>query len=287
MHAPHIRAGNYKYFLLEKDTWTLHFLSVDRLPFNKWKAAKWSSNIYFAAAFLSVFKQQCRQLDKAFSGVEHRHHLSHWFYGERVKEIEPEDRILTARRRLLSYYLQKGSVAAGTFSGVALVSPLDGVPRLVLDDFGNKRGNKRGPGHQGIDITAQLGEPVRAVGAGRVVFAGVDLKGQAASKQLSPKQAAVFSARSMGAGGVYVAINHGGGFRTYYMHLNSLTVKDRDEVKAGHIIGTVGRSGTATSGPHLHLEFRTVEERVDPAASLSSVLVDPSRFDSALPGGSD
>ncbi|MFD8827590.1 choice-of-anchor P family protein [Streptomyces sp. NPDC059605] len=56
-----------------------------------------------------------------------------------------------------------------------------------------------------------------------------------------------------GAGGNYVAIDHGGGWVTEYMHLGSFTVKNGAEVEQGDQIGTVGNTGTS-SAPHMHLE---------------------------------
>lgn len=274
MHAPHIRGGRYKYFVLENGSWTEKHLDVSELPFNRWKAAKWSSNFFWTAAILRVFKEQCPSLDEAFSPVPHRHYVSHWFYGDKVRGIEPEDRVLTARRRLLNYYHGIVPAAVGTLDGVPLVSPLDGVPRLVIDYFGNTRGKKGVAGHQGIDLSGHVGEPVRAVADGRVVFAGVDVPGEG-SRQLTPAQAADHSQIKSGSGGLYVTINHGGGFRSYYMHLDSLAAKDWNEVEAGQVIGTLGKTGTAVAGPHLHLEFRVGKKRIDPAASLADVLVDP------------
>ncbi|MBW2278621.1 MAG: M23 family metallopeptidase, partial [Deltaproteobacteria bacterium] len=54
-------------------------------------------------------------------------------------------------------------------------------------------------------------------------------------------------------------------------------VEHWDEVEAGQLIGTLGRSGTVKSGPHLHLEFRQGTERIDPAVPLAPGLVDPYR----------
>lgn len=277
MHAPHIRGGKYTYYVLEGGEWAMRELVADRYPFNLWKAARWDSGIYWTCAILRVFKEQHASLDEAFPERPHRHHVSHWFFGDNVREIEPEDRVLTGRRRMLSYYHGTGPVPAGEFRSTPLVSPLDGVPRLVLDDFGNRRGKKRGPGHQGVDLVSVTGEPIRAMASGRVVFAGVDLEG-AGSKQLTPNEADAFPSSKMGNGGLYVAINHGEGFRTYYMHMDSIAVQDWDQVEAGQIIGTVGRSGAAQSGAHLHLEFRVGKERVDPAAHMREVLVDPKRI---------
>jgi murein DD-endopeptidase MepM/ murein hydrolase activator NlpD len=284
MHAPHFRRGAYNYYVRGDGDWEARALELPDYPFNQWKAAFWRSNIYFTAALLHVLEEQCPSLDAAFpAAASHRHYVSHWFFGDAVSNAEPEDRILAQRRRFLEYYRGDRLAPAGVWGGLPILSPLDGVPRLVLDSFGNRRGKKRGPGHQGLDIVASRGEPVRAIAAGRVVFAGVDLP-ERASERLAPEQAAAFPARRMGSGGLYVVLHHGGGLRSVYMHLDSYMVKDWDEVAAGQIIGAVGRSGTEQSGAHLHLELRDGTKRLDPAVPLAPVLVDPERLAAAAQG---
>jgi murein DD-endopeptidase MepM/ murein hydrolase activator NlpD len=143
-----------------------------------------------------------------------------------------------------------------------------------LDYFGNKRGIKGKPGHQGIDIAGLTGEPVRSVADGRVSFAGVDLKGNHPSRQTTPEEASTVDANLLGKGGLWVTVNHGNRFRSCYMHLTSIAVTNGQTVKAGDIIGTLGNSGTVSSGPHLHLEFRHgTGERTDPSAHLRQILV--------------
>lgn len=274
MHAPHIRGGEYRYFVREDGGWTLRRLPATDWPFNKWRVARAEGNLYWAAAILRVWREQQADLREAPGAVPYRHHVSHWFYGDVVRGIEPEDRVLTIRRRLLACYHDVVPQASGTFRGHPLVSPLDGVPRLVIDWFGNRRGMRSGRGHQGIDISGVIGEPVRAVADGRVVFAGVDLH-EAGSRQLTPAEAEAMRGRKLGSAGFYVTVNHGGDWRSYYMHLHGFTVRDRQEVRAGEIIGALGRSGTVSSGPHLHLEFRVGTRRVDPAIPLADVLVAP------------
>ena len=274
MHAPHIRGGEYRYFRMEDGVWVGRGLPVADWAFNKWKAAKAVTNLYWTSAILRVWREQHADLDEALGGVPHRHHVSHWFYGDVVRGTEPEDRVLTIRRRLLACYHDVVPQAANTFMGRPLVSPLDGVPRLVIDWFGNPRGQKNGPGHQGIDLTGIVGEPVRAVADGRVVFAGADLP-RKGSKQLVPRAATALRGRKLGPAGFYVVVNHGEGWRSYYMHLDSIAVTDWQEVRAGDVVGTLGRSGTVSSGPHLHLEFRVGTDRTDPAVPLADVLVNP------------
>ncbi len=275
MHAPHVRSSEYRYFVRKDGQWQPAALKMDKYRFNQWSAQKIESNLYFAAAILSVFEKQCKDLD-TLGGVPHRHFVSHWFFGDKVRDTEPEDAVLTVRRRLLAAYENRGLVPAGAFNGLSLVSPLDGTPRLLLDYFGNKRGKKGTPGHQGIDIAGLTGEPVRAVAAGRVSFAGIDLPGDAHSRQTTPEEAAAVPRNTLGKAGLWITVVHPNGLRTCYMHLTSIAVKSGDTVQAGDIIGTLGNTGTVSSGPHLHLEFRTGNgDRQDPALYLKEILVDP------------
>lgn len=56
--------------------------------------------------------------------------------------------------------------------------------------------------------------------------------------------------------GNVIQINHGGGWFTTYLHLQSRTVKVGDKVQMGTVIGKVGKTGpTANNHPHLHFEF--------------------------------
>jgi murein DD-endopeptidase MepM/ murein hydrolase activator NlpD len=275
MHAPHVREGKYTYYIRENGAFKARTVNVDRFPFNVWTARKPASNLYFAAAILSVLEAQAGDLDASFHPFPHRHFVSHWFYGDRVAGVEPENRVLTARRRAISYYHREAPSRVGTVQENPIVSPLDGVPRLVLDYFGNRRGKKSGPGHRGVDIDAAKGEPVRAVAAGRITFAGVDILGRANHRQLTPEEAAELPPDAMGPGGLYVAINHKNNFGTIYMHLDTIAVRYQDQVTAGQIIGTAGQSGAKRSGPHLHLEFRLGTDRTDPAEPLANVLINP------------
>ena len=91
-------------------------------------------------------------------------------------------------------------------------------------------GMRDGRPHQGLDIAADTGAPIRAVRSGYVSFAG-------------PR----------GTYGLTVIIDHGGGLQTLYAHCNSLLVTPGQQVEAGELIARVGSTGRST-GPHLHLE---------------------------------
>ncbi|MDI3480485.1 MAG: hypothetical protein PWQ97_140 [Tepidanaerobacteraceae bacterium] len=84
--------------------------------------------------------------------------------------------------------------------------------------------------HNGIDIAQKEGTPVKAVLDGVVIYIGED-------SEL----------------GRIVKINHNGNLTTVYGHLRDIYVKQKEQIRQGHIIGTVGKTGLVES-PHLHFE---------------------------------
>jgi murein DD-endopeptidase MepM/ murein hydrolase activator NlpD len=99
--------------------------------------------------------------------------------------------------------------------------------------------------HDGLDIAAPLGTPVRAIAAGRVVIAG-----------------------RVADGAVVVQVEHAGGVTSLYGHLQpGLPVRIGDEVAVGQAVGAVGMTGN-TTGPHLHLEVDVAGSPVDPLTVL-------------------
>lgn len=88
--------------------------------------------------------------------------------------------------------------------------------------------------HNGVDMAAPIGTPIKAVADGIVVSVGNQDK-----------------YCWKGAYGKYVAIRHYMGLTTLYAHMSLYKVKQGDTIKKGQIIGYVGDTGFAT-GPHLH-----------------------------------
>jgi murein DD-endopeptidase MepM/ murein hydrolase activator NlpD len=109
--------------------------------------------------------------------------------------------------------------------------------------------------HAGVDIRASYGRDVAAVGAGRVVSAGVE-----------------------GGYGQSVVVEHAPGLRTRYAHLSSIDVEPGQAIESGSVVGKVGQSGRAT-GPHLHFEVLKDGKAVNPEAGgrlLSAALKETS-----------
>lgn len=118
-----------------------------------------------------------------------------------------------------------------------LAWPLVGA---VTSPFGMRDGKP----HEGIDIAAEAGTPIRAAAPGRVVFAG-------------PR----------GTYGLAVIIDHGNGTRTLYAHCSRILVSEGDSVGTSTIIALAGNTGRS-NGPHLHLEVLKNGVPMDPALFL-------------------
>ncbi len=68
--------------------------------------------------------------------------------------------------------------------------------------------------------------------------------------------------------GNLVVVDHGGGYLTYYAHLNRISVSVGQHVAQGQQVGMIGSTGDST-GPHLHIVFYENGVRVDPARFIT------------------
>ena len=272
MHARNVRDGVYRFGVWTARGWAPRTLDVSAFPFHRRSLLDPEANLYHAAAQLHVFGRQCPSIDSAFGSARHRHPVSHFVWGDQVGDTGPEDRILTARRRLLNSHAQtrKGGQSIGR---LALVSPLDGYPRIATSGLGEPRDNGRRP-HRGIDFASDEGEPVRSVAAGVVTFAGVDWE-RRAHIPLEPWGAAIVHERHMGPRGLFVEVDHGGGVVSLYAHLASYGVKAGDRVEAGQRLGDVGRTGVRDSGAHLHFGLFRHGKVLDPLDYLAAYVFPP------------
>jgi murein DD-endopeptidase MepM/ murein hydrolase activator NlpD len=148
--------------------------------------------------------------------------------------------------------------------------------RLAISGPGADRDGGRRE-HRGVDVDAAVGEPVRAIADGVVQFAGADMPGTLAARELSPRQLRRWRYRTMGPGGFFVRIMHDGGVRSGYFHLHTYNVEAGQVVKAGDVIGTVGLTGVKASASHLHFEVHQDGELGDPVRFLSAFVISPER----------
>jgi len=98
--------------------------------------------------------------------------------------------------------------------------------------------------HKGVDFAGTKGEPVVAVAAGVVTWAG---------------ERTGF--------GKLVEINHGDGYVTRYGHNEKTLVSVGQTVKRGEAIGLMGSTGRST-GPHVHFEVLRNGRQVDPLSYI-------------------
>lgn len=99
--------------------------------------------------------------------------------------------------------------------------------------------------HSGVDFRAPVGTPVFAVRDGKVQDIGI-----------------------LEIYGLYIIIDHDGGYQTVYAHLDEVLVKIGQLVGAGYQIALSGDSGIST-GPHLHFEIRKNGKPTNPATLTS------------------
>jgi murein DD-endopeptidase MepM/ murein hydrolase activator NlpD len=86
---------------------------------------------------------------------------------------------------------------------------------------------------------------------------GSDYAAPTGTKVVAAKSGTVFDDQPGSAFGITVQIRHEDGTQTLYAHLSKKFVANGQRVKAGQVIGLVGRSGIkGDAGPHLHFEVR-------------------------------
>jgi murein DD-endopeptidase MepM/ murein hydrolase activator NlpD len=129
-----------------------------------------------------------------------------------------------------------GGGGGGALSASGFIWPVSGP---ITSGFGWRWGRI----HEGIDIGAACGTPIRAAASGTVVYAGW-----------------------MDGYGNIIVIDHGGGMATAYAHQSALYVGG-GSVSQGQTIGAVGSTGHST-GCHLHFEVRVNGTPVDPLGYL-------------------
>jgi murein DD-endopeptidase MepM/ murein hydrolase activator NlpD len=135
------------------------------------------------------------------------------------------------------------------------------VPGVATSSFGRLTVTNGQPGsrHQGADLRAATGTPVKAPNGGRVVLA-----------------------QNLYFAGNTVIIDHGLGVFSLLAHLSRIGVQPGATVARGEAVGDSGATGRVT-GPHLHWAMRMGEASVDPLSLIAALSNQP---DEDAPRGS-
>ncbi|MBW2040137.1 MAG: M23 family metallopeptidase [Deltaproteobacteria bacterium] len=216
---------------------------------------------------LLVFSSGCRHHRGVYRGVQHgvyhtvERHQTLWrickTYGvdmdkvARINRIKDKNKIEVGQRIFIpgakkalkvDVYIEDVTARrrppAVRYGKGRFIWPVEGkvTAKFVMD------GQRR---HDGIDICASLGTPIRAADSGRVVYSDNKMRGY----------------------GNLLIIEHKDSFFTIYAHNQANLVKEEVWVKRGEVIANVGETGNAT-GPHLHFEIRKGSKPLDPLRFL-------------------
>jgi murein DD-endopeptidase MepM/ murein hydrolase activator NlpD len=170
---------------------------------------------------------------------ENKQNLLSGIREERGQDQENLEQMLAASAAIAEQ-IQEAQASApppsGQPSAAGFIWPVGGP---VTSGFGWRWGRM----HEGIDIGAACGTPIRAAAGGSVIYAGW----------------------MSGYGNISI-IDHGGGIATAYAHQSAISVGG-GSVSQGQVIGSVGNTGYST-GCHLHFEVRVNGSPVDPLGYL-------------------
>ena len=159
---------------------------------------------------------------------------------------QPDTEIPAVGTVLTIKYPENGTLPAGytlnelSFGRLKSVTPLTGT---LTSGYGyrNHPVNGKYLFHGGVDIGAAAGTPIVAFADGQVEYVGSD-----------------------DSYGLYFQIDHGNGIKSFYAHCQQIFVRSGQAVQAGERSALVGDTGI-TTGPHLHLELKCGDVRVDPS----------------------
>jgi len=158
----------------------------------------------------------------------------------KVSPTRPEDLARIKKDQVQIAEVRKRTTLK-TFFDTGFMWPVEGP---ISGVYGSQRilnGKPRSP-HNGVDVAAPRGTPVKTMGDGIVALVNQDM---------------FFTGKT-------VMIDHGLGLTSVYVHMDKITVTEGDFVTKGMQIGTVGATGRVT-GPHLHWGVSWFKTHLDPA----------------------
>lgn len=146
---------------------------------------------------------------------------------------------------------QAVALPAGAAPGDVVAATIGPSPALdgafawpVLAPISSPYGPRDGRNHNGLDLAANMGDPIKAARDGEVLLAGY-----------------------VNGYGETVILRHEDGTQTLYGHASRLLVSAGERVRQGEVIAEVGSTGRST-GPHLHFEIIVNSKPLDPLLYL-------------------
>lgn len=123
-------------------------------------------------------------------------------------------------------------------------SPIQGSFNIIGYFSPNQATDVRHPkGHMGVDLQASRGTPIYPIASGIVKDVEVGEK----------------------SGNYVMCLHENNQVQSFYAHLDSVSVKQGQQVDQKTVIGTVGTTGNAsTTSPHLHYEIKVNGSLVNP-----------------------
>ncbi|MBA4495335.1 peptidoglycan DD-metalloendopeptidase family protein [Paenactinomyces guangxiensis] len=186
-------------------------------------------------AQLKQYQSKVASIDTSLNELEAENEKARKEVADLVEKATRE-----ARERERQKELAGGTIPS--YTGGKFNWPVDGG--TVTSPFGRRYHpiKKTYRTHEGIDIGAALGTPIKAAASGEVI-----------------------ESRPSNGYGYIIVIYHGDGLSTLYAHMYAQTVKVKkgQTVAPGQVIAAVGSNGQST-GPHLHFEVQKNSTPVDP-----------------------
>lgn len=209
---------------------------------------------YLKESFVRFIKDQ--QLDFLLKGIN----LDQWRdYSEQVmtadvsgekqkkKREKRGNAVRTASVKKNNARVQQRNKERAAKRDMVFSWPIERSKFHISSVFGlRKKPGGRPDFHQGVDMAALRGTPVKAAASGVVVEAG-NMRGY----------------------GKTIVLAHNRKYRTRYAHLNTIYVQAGQKVERGTCIGKVGATGRVRSSyggdpSHLHFEVSAFGKRVNP-----------------------
>ena len=187
-------------------------------------------------------------------------------YLAQVKQLEAASREMTALLKKLKTQAAVAAKKAATTPKKSVSKPV--VAHTTGGPFERKKGGLPWP-LEG-PVVKRYGRVVHPVYQTVTMNSGIDIGGKIGTAVSSVAAGTIEYVGTMRGYGQFVIVNHGGGYRTIYAHLERIVVKQDQEISGGIVIASLGAPGSPDERTALHFQVRRESETLDPAGWLSN-----------------